>query len=63
MTNLRLCVYLILLSTASCARNTPAQISLCDHDGLILVSPDDVLTPETERQILLHDKEYNDLCA
>lgn len=38
------------------------ETNLCDHDGIILVSRQDILTPGTARQILSHNMEYSAIC-
>ena len=63
MSNLRLCLYLTILLLASCTSNTTAPtINWCDRDSIITVSDDDVFTPGTAREILLHNNEFRVVC-
>lgn len=54
---------LIASLISGCASEPVIQGDFCDHARAIFPSRDDVLTPETKRQILFHDELGAALCG
>jgi hypothetical protein len=58
-----LLVCLILTCTSGCAVNGAAIDTSCDWVRPILVSRDDALSDDTARQVLMHNEQWELLCA
>lgn len=62
MYQMRLIAYLMMLSLASC-QSGPSQTDPCSQFHAIYLDKQDVLTPETGREILEHNETGRILCG
>jgi len=53
----------MLLSMTACAPSGSVTDAFCNVGHPILISKDDILTPNTEREILLHNTTGQQICG